>query len=162
MIADQAALRDAGGAGEPRERLFDMVMNRFEALQAHRAGVLALLAALRTDPGSSLLLYAATRRSMVWLLQAAGVPTSGLVGQLRSHGMVALWLYALRAWEADESEDLASTMAAVDRGLDRALRAERMVPGRAPEPIPEPMPEPEPEAAPPDGAPGPLDELPPG
>ncbi len=128
VMADQAALAGSTGA-EARERLFDMLMLRFDALQGHRAGVLALLSALRTDPATGLLLYGATLRSMKWLLDGAGIPAAGVVGGLRVHGLLALWLYALRAWEADESADLSGTMAAVDRGLDRALQAERMLPG---------------------------------
>ncbi|MBV8914040.1 MAG: TetR family transcriptional regulator [Acetobacteraceae bacterium] len=128
--ADQAALGGASTNGAPREKLFDMLMNRFEALQAHRGGMMALLQALRVDPATAVLLYGATLRSMKWLLEAAGVPASGLMGQLRVHGLMAVWLYALRAWERDESEDLSATMAAVDRGLDRAMQAERGVPGR--------------------------------
>ncbi len=133
VMADQAALSGVTASGTPRERLFDAVMNRFEVLQQHRDGVVALLAALRTDPGIALLLYGATLRSMAWLLEASGVPTTGITGQLRVHGMLALWLYALRAWERDESADLSSTMAAVDRGLDQAIRTERSLPGREPE-----------------------------
>jgi ubiquinone biosynthesis protein COQ9 len=133
MQADQAALAAVQTPGTPREKLFDAVINRFEALQMHRAGMMALLQALRTDPGTSLLLYAATLRSMKWLLETAGVPATGLMGQLRVHGLMALWLYALRAWERDESEDLSATMAAVDRGLDRAMQAERGLRGTRPE-----------------------------
>jgi ubiquinone biosynthesis protein COQ9 len=91
---------------------------------------MALIAALRTDPAGTLLVYMATLRSMKWLLEAAGVPATGLTGQLRVHGLMALWVYALRAWARDESADLSSTMAAVDRGLDRAMQAERGLPGR--------------------------------
>jgi len=130
LMADQAALATGSSEPNPRERLFDMVMSRFDALQQHRAGVLQLLRALRTDPATSFLLYGATLRSMKWLLDAASIPSSGLVGGLRVHGLLALWLYALRAWEADESPDLSATMAAVDRGLDRAIQAENMLPGR--------------------------------
>ena len=100
-----------------------------------------------------MLLYAATLRSMKWLLEAAGVPASGLTGQLRVHGLMALWLYALRAWERDESADLSGTMAAVDRGLDRAMQAERGLPGARPEPEPPPP-------APETGSSGPLDSAP--
>ena len=134
--ADGAALAGATTEGTPRERLFDILMNRFEALQAHRGGVIALLAALRTDPATSLLLYGATLRSMKWLLEAAGIPASGLLGTFRVHGLMAVWLYALRAWERDESADLSGTMAAVDRALDRAMQAERSAPGRASDPPP--------------------------
>ena len=48
-------------------------------------------------------------------------------------GSFALWLYALRAWEQDDSPDLSGTMAAVDRGLDRAMQAEQNLPGRLPD-----------------------------
>ena len=133
VVADQMAL--AGGSNEPaaRERLFDMIMLRFDALQQHRDGVRALMASLRTDPATSTLLYGATLRSMAWLLDAAGLRSGGLLGALRTQGLLALWLYALRAWEQDDSPDLAATMAAVDRGLDRAIQAEGMWPGRAPQ-----------------------------
>jgi len=130
VMADQAALANVSMGEPPRERLFDIVMARFDVLQQHRAGMLSLLAALRTDPGTSLLLYGATLRSMKWLLDGAGIPATGIVGSLRIHGLLALWLYALRAWEGDESADLSATMAAVDRGLDRAIQAENMLPGQ--------------------------------
>lgn len=130
--ADGAALSGVP-SGTSRERLFDILMNRYEALQAHREGVRALLSALRTDPATSLLLYAGTLRSMKWLLEGAGIPATGISGALRVHGLLALWLYALRVWEQDDSPDLSRTMAAVDRGLDRAMQAERSLPGRPPE-----------------------------
>ncbi len=130
VMADQAALATGSSEPNPRERLFDMVMSRFDALQQHRAGILQLLRAMRTDPATSMLLYGATLRSMKWLLDGASIPSSGIVGGLRVHGLLALWLYALRAWESDESADLSATMAAVDRGLDRAIQAENMLPGR--------------------------------
>ncbi len=132
VLADQAALAAPSTEPSARERLFDMVMLRFDALQRQRDGVIALMRALRTDPGTSLLLYSATLRSMKWLLDGAGIPSGGVVGALRVHGLLALWLYALQAWERDDSPDLSATMAAVDRGLDRAIQAEGMLPGRAP------------------------------
>ena len=75
-------------SGTPRERLFDILMNRIEALQAHRDGVRALISAMRTDPALTLLVYTATVRSMKWLLEGAGVPAAGLSGTLRVHGLV--------------------------------------------------------------------------
>ena len=129
VIADQAILASAPSMGTPREKVFDLVMARFDQLQQHRQGVLALIEALRTDPATTLMLYGATVRSMRWLLDVAGVPTQGPVGALRVQGMGILWAYALRAWEKDDGADLPATMAAVDRGLDRAMQAEGIVPG---------------------------------
>ena len=128
-LADQAALAEAAGEGfagapapGPRERLFDMLMRRFDVLQQHRGGVVALLRALPVDIPLGLLLTDATRRSMRWMLDGAGIDASGLRGLLRVNGLVGVWLYTLRAWQRDESPDLAGTMAALDRALDRASR----------------------------------------
>lgn len=117
-----AALPPGPSAASPRDRLFDLVMARFDALQAHRTGVLALMEAMRADPPLAALLWVATLRSMRWLLEAAEQPTGGFGGVLRIHGLGAVWAYGLRAWKGDESADLSATMAAVDRALDRASR----------------------------------------
>lgn len=144
-IADQLALSDTLDTGSPRERLFDVVMRRFDALQQHREGVLALLAALPGEPLTALLLAAATRASMGWMLEGAGLATTGLRGQLAAQGLVGVWLYTLRAWRTDDSPDLSGTMAALDRALARAEQLASMLGGAAtPEPSPKPFPEPAP------------------
>jgi hypothetical protein len=120
LLADQAALAEAPAESLPRDRLFDLLMRRFDVLQQHRAGVLALLRHLPADPALALALSAATGRSMGWMLEAAGVSAAGVTGKLRIAGLVGVWLYALRAWKDDESVDLARTMSAVDKALDQA------------------------------------------
>ncbi len=120
QMADQAALAATPTDGTVRDKLFDPLMRRFDALQAHRAGVIALLHALPSEPPMALLLACATRRSMRWMLETAGVSTAGLRGELRVRGLVAVWLWTLRAWERDESADLSGTMAALDAALRRA------------------------------------------
>ncbi len=57
------------------------------------------------------------------MLQAAGVSTTGLRGELRVRGLIAVWLWTMRAFERDETEDLAPTMAALDIALGRAHSA---------------------------------------
>lgn len=122
-LADQAALEEAPGDGPARDRLFDLLMRRIDSLQSHRAGVLALLRALPSEPPTALLLTLATRRSMRWMLDAAGIPTRGINGELRVRGLCAVWLWTVRAWRSDETEDLTATMAALDAALRRAEQA---------------------------------------
>jgi hypothetical protein len=128
-IADQAALAEAPAEGTVRDRLFDMIMRRIDVFQAHRAGVSALLRVLPCDPPLAVLLSCATRRSMRWLLQAADVDTGGLRGKLTVRGLVAVWLWTLRAWERDDSADLSATMAALDTALRRADQAAQWLRG---------------------------------
>lgn len=119
-LADQAALTGATTEGPVKDRLFDIIMRRFDLLQAHRAGVLAVLDAAKFDPALGLVLTRLSTRSMGWLLEGAGISTNGLRGLLRCKGLLGVWLYAVRAWAEDDSPDLASTMTAVDKALDRA------------------------------------------
>ncbi|MGH7108489.1 MAG: TetR family transcriptional regulator, partial [Acetobacteraceae bacterium] len=122
-LADVAALSDPTGEEGLRDRLFGMLMRRLDLFQAHREGVLALLRSLPFRPETTLFLAVRTEVSMRWMLDAAGAGTRGLSGRLRVKGLVAVWLWTLRAWERDASADLAPTMAALDQALARAERA---------------------------------------
>jgi ubiquinone biosynthesis protein COQ9 len=148
LLADQAALALAPKEGPHRDRLFDLLMRRFDFLQKHRAGVLALLRALPTEPCVAALLAAANRRSMAWMLEGAGISARGPLGRLRTRGLLLIWLAVVRAWRHDTSEDLSATMAALDRALARAEQIEGWLACRRPAPLPaEPSP-PEAEPAP--------------
>jgi ubiquinone biosynthesis protein COQ9 len=123
-LADEAAVTGALTEGPVRDRLFDVIMRRIDALQSNRAGILALFRDLPHHPLTALALSHASYTSMGWMLDAVAVPTTGLRGRLRTKGMLALWLHTVRAWQSDESEDLSATMAALDAGLTRAGQAE--------------------------------------
>ena len=130
-LADQAAL--AGVAEGPvRDRLFDIVMRRIDVLHAHRGGVIALLRALPFDPVAAFVLATASLASMAKLLQGAGIATGGMKGALRTKAMLAVWLWTVRAWQGDTSEDLSATMAALDQALTRAEQAEATFASRTP------------------------------
>jgi ubiquinone biosynthesis protein COQ9 len=122
-VLDAAALAAAPAEGPPRDRLFDLLMSRFDAMKPHRDGLHALLRHLPGDPALVVTLSCATRRSMRWMLQAAGISTAGLRGELRVRGLVAVWLWTLRAFDRDTTDDLAPTMAALDTALQRAHAA---------------------------------------
>jgi len=132
MDATVAAGTVRGQGGTPRDRVFDVVMRRIDAMQPHRAGVVRLLEELRSEPGVALCLLAQTPRSAARLLDAAEVDSGGVLGALRVQGATGVWLATLRAWVADDSADLGATMAALDRALDRAeqiARSLRLDPG---------------------------------
>lgn len=114
----------------PRDRLFDVLMRRFDALKPHKAGVRAVLRDLGRDPLSLVCLLPCFARSMAWTLEAAGIGSGGVRGRLRARGLGVVYLSALRAWFEDETDDMAKTMVALDRALDRADSAVRSAPFR--------------------------------
>lgn len=122
------------GAADPhdstRDRLFDVIMRRFDALQSRRQGMIAILRDLPLDPASAVRLLPKLRRSLVWMLETAGISTAGLKGAVRIRVLGGIYLYGLRAWIDDETPDMARTMAALDRALRRAERLAGLLPHR--------------------------------
>jgi hypothetical protein len=57
---------------------------------------------------------------MSWVLEAAGMDTSGIKGAIRVAGLGGIYLNVLRTWMEDDSADLGRTMAALDKNLSRA------------------------------------------
>lgn len=112
-------LPQAEEAESPRDRLFDVLMRRFDALEPHRAGLEAVLRATPRDPVGALCGLAVLVQSMAWMLEAAGIPASGLRGAVRAKALALLYGWVLRTWLSDESPDKARTMAALDGGLRR-------------------------------------------
>ena len=104
----------------PRDRLFDVVMGRFDVLQANKEAVRAILRDSVCDPVSVLCAGPGFVGSMGWMLEAAGIPRSGCFGRLKAKGLAVLYLTVLRAWLDDDSEDLARTMSTLDKQLRRA------------------------------------------
>jgi AcrR family transcriptional regulator len=101
----------------PRDRVFDLLMRRFDALTPHRAAIERLSRELPTDPLAALAAGAGLLRSMRWMLEAAGIPGEGLAGIVAVKLTAAAYMATMRTWLRDESPDLAPTMAALDRRL---------------------------------------------
>ncbi|HZP69550.1 MAG TPA: TetR/AcrR family transcriptional regulator [Pseudolabrys sp.] len=110
-------------AGEPvRERLFDVLMRRLDALAPHREAVRSIMCSARRNPGLAFALNAMAVRSQHWMLEAAGIRASGPRGALRAQAAALMFARVLVVWIDDEEEGLDRTMAALDRALARAER----------------------------------------
>jgi AcrR family transcriptional regulator len=124
---DEAALAaplDEGADEKPRDRVFDLLMRRFDALQLYRASLEVLDRDLRTDPLTVLALGGALLRSMRLMLETAGIACHGIGGAIAIKMTAGAYLSAARTWSRDVSPDLAPTMATLDRrlrGIERWL-----------------------------------------
>ena len=114
---------DADVAEEPpRERLFDVLMRRLEALAPHKAAIRSLMRSVRRNPGLAMALNGLAVRSQQWMLTAAGINASGPRGILRAQGTALMFAGVLRTFIRDDDPGLARTMAALDRALARGQR----------------------------------------
>src|SRR3546814_5734015 len=136
-------MRDSvdGDARDPalpvRDRLFEALMARIDALSRHREGMRAVLRGVPLDPPSALAALLLTGRAMARTLRAVGESPLPPTGPLKVKGLSLVWLLTLRAWLRDDSPDLAVTMKALDSALARAEEtANSFLPGarRRPQP----------------------------
>lgn len=104
----------------PRDRLFDVLMKRFDALAPYRDGLAAIGRDATRDPVMVLCGAVQLLRSMSAMLEAAGISSAGLAGAVRTRGLAAIYLATLRNWFRDDTADKAKTMAALDGRLRRA------------------------------------------
>lgn len=105
-------------AGEPaRDRLFDVLMRRFDALKPYRLALKSIMRAYRRDPFAAVAFNTRARRSMKWMLEAAGIEATGRLGRIRAQGLVFVMARTMPAFLRDKDAGLARTMAALDRAL---------------------------------------------
>jgi len=116
--------RSDADEGDPeetaRDRLFDTMMRRYDALRPRRAALAAIRRAASRDPLLAIALGPALRRSMAAMLEAASLSSEGVNGALRQNGLLAIHYAVSRVFGQDDTGDLSKTMAALDGHLKTA------------------------------------------
>lgn len=130
---DEAVLANPPAAEEgerARDRLFDLIMRRFDALGPYKTALEVLGRELPSDIPSVLVTAPALLRSMKWMHEAADILTEGVRGKFAVKLTTAAYLATMRAWQRDSSADLGQTMASLDARLRRIERW--LTPARSP------------------------------
>jgi AcrR family transcriptional regulator len=135
---------------KPRDRLFDIIMERFDALLPYRDGVRRITRELAFDPLSGLTMAAAAPRTLSWMFTGARIAADGPAMPFKLAVLGGVYLAAFRVWLDEESQDLSKTMATLDKQLDRAMsliggsfgssRPSEPVPSEGPPDVAEPEP----------------------
>ena len=115
-VLRKPALRPAEPA---RDRLFDVIMLRFDTLMPWKPALKSIAASGLTDVSLARPYLA----SQHWMLQAAGIGTDGALGSMRVAGLASAYASTFQTWLADDDAGMARTMAALDRRLRRGESA---------------------------------------
>ncbi|WP_156639952.1 TetR/AcrR family transcriptional regulator [Bosea sp. PAMC 26642] len=124
-LVDDAVLAGASDdlAGEPmRERMFDLVMRRLDAMSPYKEALRRIMPVIRRDPLTLAALNRGAVNSWRYMLASAGIPTEDALGGLRVQGAVLLMARVGETWLGDDEPDLSRTMARLDRELKTAGR----------------------------------------
>ena len=120
---DRAVLAETEAPeGSAKDRLFDVLMRRLDKLEPHKAGLERIGEDSARDPLAVICGLGRLERSMAAMLEAAGISAGGLGGVIRTKGLSAVYLRALRTWFKDDTTDKSKTMAVLDKALGRAER----------------------------------------
>jgi AcrR family transcriptional regulator len=106
----------------PRERLFDVLMRRLDAMTPYKEGLREIVGWLRRDPLAAMAINQSLINSMRFMLEAAGLDAEGFAGALKLQGLALAWRRVVGVWLDDEA-GLPKTLAALDRELTRGERA---------------------------------------
>lgn len=121
-IVLEAAVGDELAGEPPKERLFDVLARRLDALALYKLGLEAIFDWGRRDPLAAAAINRVVVNSMRFMLEAAGIESEGPVGAVKLQGLALAWSRILPVWFRDDDPGLASTLAALDRELTRGGR----------------------------------------
>jgi AcrR family transcriptional regulator len=109
-------------AESPRDRLFDVLMRRLDAMAPYKEGLRGVAQWARRDPLSAVALNGVALNSMRFMMEAAGLDSEGPLGNVKLQGLVLAWTQVLDAWLEDDDPAMDRTMAALDEQLARGGR----------------------------------------
>ncbi|MEO1103365.1 MAG: TetR family transcriptional regulator [Pseudomonadota bacterium] len=117
---DQAVLANefsdmVGESG--RDRLFDVLMSRLDALSPHKAALKSLMQAARRDPAVALGLNTIGLRGQSWMLAAAGLSAPGWRGRIATQSLAVAFAKVLRTFVDEDDPGMPRTMARLDKEL---------------------------------------------
>jgi AcrR family transcriptional regulator len=101
----------------PRDRVFDMVMTRFEAMTPYKPALRRISAALCCHPAEAAQLIPSSLAAQYWMLAGAGAKLDGPGVGLRVAGLASIYCKVFGVWLDDDTPGLDRTMAALDRRL---------------------------------------------
>ena len=106
---DKKVLGNIGGEGEPvKDRLFEILMDRFDLLNEDREALKVILKSFKYDPKQVLFSWPHLCRSMSWIMEAVGEDTRGIKGAIKVAGLSGVYLKTLKTWVEDDSDEESS------------------------------------------------------
>jgi hypothetical protein len=103
-----------------RDRLFDLIMRRFDAMLPYRPALVRLTRDWWCHPLLKASVLETTKGTIALMLRQAGGPTHGWQKSLAEAGLTLLYADTMRIWLKDDSSDQGQTMARLERNLERA------------------------------------------
>jgi ubiquinone biosynthesis protein COQ9 len=112
----------------PRERIFELVMRRFDAMGPFKDGLRTLGREAAFDPSLLVATLVNLDRAAMWLMEASQSGLTGLRARAARRVVMAIYVRVFNVWLEDNTPDLSRTLAELDKRLQQAeLIGKRLV-----------------------------------
>lgn len=113
----------------PRERVFELIMRRFDAMGPYKEGLRAMARQVGGDPALLAASLCNVGRLSRWLLDVAETDDGRAVAAVARRVLGAIYVRVFNVWLDDDTPDLARTLAELDRRLQQAESVARWTSG---------------------------------
>ena len=103
-----------------KDMLFEVLMMRFDILQENRKAIISIFTSLKKKPNELVLFLPQLLDSTVLMIKYSKISNKGIVGQLKTKGILIIYILTFLVWIKDESSSLEKTMISLDGYLDQA------------------------------------------
>ncbi len=104
----------------PKDMLFEVLMARFDILEANRKAFLEIYKILQKNPQQFIKLFPTFLESMITTAELSKYKVNGLKGTIRLKGLMIIYFVTFFQWVDDKDSSLEKTMTALDKNLDQA------------------------------------------
>ena len=109
-----------------KDMLFEVLMARFDILEANRKAFLEIYKTLKKNPQQFIKLLPTLLESMIITAEVSKYNVNGLKGTIRLKGLMLIYFITYFQWVDDKGSSLEKTMTALDKNLDHAEKFSKL------------------------------------
>ena len=109
-----------------KDMLFEVLMARFDILEANRKAFLEIYKILKKNPQQFIKLLPIFLESMITTAELSNYKVNGLKGTIRLKGLMLIYFITFFQWTNDKESSLEKTMTALDKNLDQAEKLSKL------------------------------------
>lgn len=113
----------------PRERVFELVMRRFDAMAPYKDGLRAMARQAGGDPALLAVSLCSIGRLSRWLLDVAETADPWPIAMVARRVLAVIYVRSFHVWLDDDTPDMARTLAELDLRLQQAESVARWTAG---------------------------------
>jgi len=103
-----------------KDKIFEIIMTRFEILNNYRNAVIKLFKYIIKKPDLILYILPHLIKSLIIVIESTENSSDGIRGNLKVEGLMIIYLLVFMVWIKDDTQELEKTMAALDNHLNCA------------------------------------------